>query len=116
MGRYYILCEGKVVEEPDHSKWSQWYEKSYNKVRCVASTKVQFGTVETTFLAMNMTLAQEGPPLLFETRVKGGWLDDEWKRYPTLDEAKAGHEAFVARIRAAEQEHKGPPPGWPAAW
>ena len=113
MGRYYILREGGVVEEPDHAKWAEWYENSYEKIRCIASTKVEYGTVSTVFLAMNMTLSKTEPPLLFETRVKGGWLDDEWERYSTLDEAKAGHEAWVARVRAAE-ENKPPPPGWPA--
>lgn len=113
MGRYYILRGDQVVEEPDHAKWTEWYESSYEKVRCIARTELQYGTVETVFLAINMTLSKDNPPLLFETRVKGGWLADEWQRYCTLQEAKAGHEALVARVRAAEEEHKLPPPGWP---
>ena len=113
MGRYYILCEDRVVEVPDHAEWADWYEKSYEKVRCIASTEVKYGTVSTVFLAMNMTLSKTDPPLLFETRVKGGYLDDEWERYATLHEARAGHEAWVARVHAAE-ENKPPPPGWPA--
>ena len=113
MGRYYTLRDGEVAEEADHAKWTEWYESSYEEVRCVASTKVKYGTVVTTFLAMNMTLSQTDPPLLFETRVKGGWLDDQWDRYSTLEEAKAGHQAWVDRVRTAE-ENEPPPPGWPA--
>ena len=113
MGRYYSLHEGEVIEEPDHAKWAEWHKNSYEKVRCVACTKVEYGTVSTVFLAMNMTLSKTEPPLLFETRVQGGWLDDQWERYSTLDEAKAGHETWVARVRAAE-ENEPPPPGWPA--
>jgi hypothetical protein len=113
MGRYYMLLDGEIAEEPDHTKWSQWYDCSYEKVRRVASTKVEYGTVETTFLAMNMTLSKTDPPLLFETKVKGGYLDNEGERYSTLEEAKAGHEAWVARVRAAEEDQP-PPPGWPA--
>lgn len=111
MGRYYILRGNEVVEEPDHAKWSEWYQGSYEQLRCIASTKIEYGTVATTFLAVNMTLSKNEPPLLFETRVKGGWLDNEWERYPTLDAAKAGHEAWVARVREAERDRP-PPPGF----
>jgi hypothetical protein len=113
MGRYYILRAGALVEEPDHDKWSEWYESSYESVRSIASTKVRYGTVSTVFLGMNMALSKDGPPLLFETRVKGGWLDDEWERFSSLEEAKAGHEAWVARVQAAEEDEP-PPPGWPS--
>ena len=113
MGRYYILSDEGVVEEPDYAKWSEWYEKSYAKVRCIARTKVEYGTISTVFLAMSMTLSKTTPVALFETTVEGGWLSDERQRYATLDEAKAGHEAWVTRVRAAE-ENQPPPPGWPA--
>ncbi len=111
MGRYYILRDDQVIEEPDHAKWLEWHETSYEKVRAVAQTGTKFGRVETAFLGMNLTLAQDAPPLLFETRVKGGWLDDEWERFPTLAKAQAGHEAWVARIHELEAEHELPPPG-----
>lgn len=113
MGRDDILRDGEVIEQPDHTKWSQWREKSYEKVRCVASTKMKYGTVSTVFLGMNMTLSKADPPLLFETKVGGGWLADESQRYSTLDDAKAGHEGWVARVHAAEEENKLPPPGCP---
>ncbi|MFH1748492.1 MAG: hypothetical protein ABIG44_15770 [Planctomycetota bacterium] len=111
MGRYYILHDGEVVEEPDHAKWSRWYESSYEPVRCIAATKADYGSISTTFLAMNMDLAKTDPPLLFETRVEGGYLDGQWERYKTLDEANVGHEAWVARVREAERD-KPPPPGF----
>jgi hypothetical protein len=113
MGRYYILRGTEVIEEPDYAKWADWYENTYEKVRRVAATKLQYSTVSTVFLAMHMTLVKDGPPLLFETRVEGGHLDDEWERYATLEEAQAGHEAWVARVQAAEKDRP-PPPGWPA--
>jgi hypothetical protein len=113
MARYYILRDGKVVEEPDHAKWTEWYESSTEADRCIASTNLKYGDVRTVFLAMQMTLSKSDPPLLFETRVRGGWLNDEAQRYATLADAKAGHEAWVARVRAAEVEHGLPPPGCP---
>ena len=111
MGRYYMLRGDEVVEEPDHGKWSEWYESSYESIRCVASTKVEYGTVVTSFLAMNMTLSKADPPLLFETRVTDGWLNDQHERYSTLEQAKTGHEAWVDRVRSAEKD-KPPPPGF----
>lgn len=113
MGRYYILKDNAVVEEPDHSEWIKWYENSYEKIRQIAHTELKFGVVSTVFLALNMTLSKSDPPMVFETRVKGGWLDDEWERFSTLQAAKAGHEAVVARVREAEEEHELPPPGCP---
>lgn len=111
VGRYYILRGDEIIEEPDYAKWIGWHQASYEKIRCVARTEVEFGTVVTAFLGMNMTLSKTDPPLLFETRVTGGWLDDEWERFSTLAEAKAGHETWVARVREMESENELPPPG-----
>ena len=112
MGRYYILQNGRVIEEPDHAKWAEWYN-GFAAGRCIAHTELAHGTVSTVFLALNMALSKTDPPMLFETRVKDGWLANEWQRYSTVEEAKAGHEAWVARIQEAENECKYPPPGHP---
>ena len=44
----------------------------------------------------------EGPPVLFETMVFGGELDQEQVRYHTWEEAAAGHAAMVERVKAAQ--------------
>jgi hypothetical protein len=111
VGRYYVLKDNQVIEEPDHAKWVAWRETSFAQVHTVAQTGTKFGTVVTTFLGMNMTLAKNAPPQLFETRVTGGWLNNEWERFATLAEAQAGHEAWVARVHEMEAEHELPPPG-----
>jgi hypothetical protein len=111
VGRYYILRDNQVIEEPDHEKWLQWHQTSFEQVRAVAHTSTRFGRVATVFLGVNMTLAKDAPPLLFETRVIGGWLNDEWERFSTLADAQAGHEAWVARVHEMEAEHDLPPPG-----
>ncbi len=114
MGRYYILRDGEVFEEPEHTEWSRWYESEYASVERVAHTELAHGVVTTRFLALNMTLSRDERAQVFETRIRGGWLDDQWERYPTLEEARAGHETWVARVRAAEEENQLPPPG--ATW
>ncbi len=114
MGRYYILRDREVVEEPDFEKWLQWHETSYEAVRCIASTGVKYGKVVTVFLGMDMSPSGSELPWLFDTRVQGGWLCNEWERASTLDEALAGHEALIARVREAETQHDTPPPDCPS--
>jgi hypothetical protein len=114
MARYFILRGEMVVEEPDYSVWAEWYEALYEKVRCIASDQLHHCTVSTDFLAMSMGLNTGAPPLIFETRVRGGWLDDESERYATLNEARLGHQRWLERIRAADEENGLPPPG--AGW
>ncbi len=109
MDRYYVLCGDRVRPEPDFRKWVAWHAECYEKQRCVVRTPVKFGTVVTVFLGVNMALAESDPPVLFETRVEGGWLNDQWERHATLDEARAQHEAWVARVRALEQQNELPP-------
>jgi hypothetical protein len=113
MGRYYILRNQQVVEEPDYAKWAAWRQNTFDQVRRVASTNTKHGTISTDFLGMSMTLSKTDPPLVFETKVEGGWLDGKSERYATLADAKAGHEAWVGRVHAAEEENPLPPPGCP---
>ncbi len=110
MGRYYILRDGEVVEEPDFAKWLQWHQTLYEKMRCVKRTVVKFGEVITVFLGMNMRASEADSHWLFDTRVMKGWLDGEWERCSTLDEALALHQALVGRVRRMEEENEIPPP------
>jgi hypothetical protein len=114
MSRYFILRDGEVIEEPDHRSWSEWYESSFGEVECIDRTQLNQATVSTHFLAVDMTLARDASPMLFETRVSGGWLADQRQRYSTLEEARAGHQFWVARVREVEEENELPPPG--GAW
>ena len=77
MGRYYILRDGEVVEEPDYTKWSAWFENTYKGVELIAESRLGGSTVSTRFLALSMTLDKDSPPMVFETTVNGGWLDNQ---------------------------------------
>jgi hypothetical protein len=111
MGRYFILRDQEVIEAEDYRTWSEWYESSYRAVERVAETTLGPATVTTRFLALDMSLSQRSPAKVFETRVKGGWLNDQWERFSNIEEARAGHEAWVARVRGTEEEEQLPPPG-----
>ena len=111
MSRYFILRDNEVVEEPDHAAWTAWYQSSFEAVREIARTVTGHGTIVTRFLPVSMTLGEDAQPLLFETRVAGGWLDGQGERFPTLESATAGHQSWVARVRTFEEENELPPPG-----
>jgi hypothetical protein len=114
MGRYFILRGDEVIEEPDYEKWSAWFERDYKEVELVAESRLGGTTVSTRFLALSMTLAQDSPPMIFETKVKGGWLDNQSERFSTLEEATTGHESWVRKVKEIERENELPPPG--AGW
>lgn len=114
MGRYYILRDGEVVEEPDLKKWLEWHQASYEEARCIVRTEVKFGVVKTVFLGMNMRELETDPPWLFDTRVYRGWLTGKWERSSTLEKAAASHETMVARVREMESNNELPPPD--AVW
>lgn len=55
--------------------------------------------VSTVFLGLDHRFG-EGPPLVFETMVFGGPLDQDVDRYTTWEEAEAGHAVLVDRCRS----------------
>jgi hypothetical protein len=114
MGRYYILRDGEVIEEPDYTKWSAWFDSAFKDVELIAESRLGGSTVSTRFLALSMTLAKDSPPMVFETMVNGGWLDNERERFSSLLEATAGHESWVQRVKDSDEENGLPPPG--AEW
>ena len=104
MGRHFILRDGEVVEEPDAAAWARWYEEHYESVRLIARTEVADAVVTTEFLPIGMDVSRGAPPLLFETRVRGGWLDQASELHASVDEAHAGHRRWVEKIRAAGKD------------
>jgi hypothetical protein len=98
----YILRDGEPVAEPNVLKWAEWFEKTD---RSVGKTTVGDVQISTVFLGVDHQW-DDGPPLLFETMVFGGDLDEEQKRYATLDEAKAGHQRMVEQVLRLMTEPK----------
>ena len=104
--KYYIL-DGKAVRpEPDLLKWAEWFETANRIVRkdratvSVAGKAVGFVDVSTVFLGFDHRIG-EGPPLLFETMIFGGPLDQEQDRCSTWEAAEKMHEKMVERVRSA---------------
>jgi hypothetical protein len=76
------------------------FERAHHDYR-IAKDAIGDVEVSTVFLGIDRSFGS-GPPLLFETMVFGGELDDEQERYSTEAEALAGHAAMVRRVRATQ--------------
>lgn len=99
MSEHYILEGHQPVPCDDPSAWAAWFALADRAVK-----QTNLGDVidiSTVFLGLDHQWG-DGPPLLFETMVfrypSAESLDMD--RYPTWDDAVAGHEAIVARWRA----------------
>ena len=99
MADRYILDGHTPVKCDDVRTWAEWYGANTSQ-RVVANTKTPNGEVSTVFLATDHAWGQR-PPVLFETMVFGGSLDDECERYCTWEEAEAGHERMVQLVTHA---------------
>jgi hypothetical protein len=64
--------------------------------------EIRVGTV---FLGMDHSSGSDGPPLLFETIIVGGALDQFRMRCATYEEAEITHR-IVLSMAKREQEHK----------
>ncbi|HEV7928649.1 MAG TPA: hypothetical protein VGP12_00795 [Nitrosospira sp.] len=60
--------------------------------------------VSTVFLGMDNNSNDDGPPLLFETMIVGGLLDQFRMRCTTYEEAEVMHQIVLAMVRR-EQEN-----------
>lgn len=99
-GDWYVLNENnEPVPCDDWLTAVQWWENPNN--RKVAWTQINSEVeVSTIFLPFDHSFIPRGRPQWFETMVFGGRLNHEQRRYSTWDEAKRGHDAIVAELRA----------------
>lgn len=107
----YILDGHAVVKEPDLIKWGAWFEKgnrTVKKTRLEVSMtngltkkdkKLGFVEISTVFLGIDHAF-DGGEPLLFETMVFGGEMDQEMDRCGTWEAAEKMHEAMCYKVKA----------------
>lgn len=105
----YVLGEdGKTsFHEPDLVKWAGWIEGVGGiEQRRVGRDTVGRFLISTVFLGLDHNFG-EGPPVLFETMIfeletEGPLADLFMARYCDWDEAKAGHDRVVEKVREME--------------
>lgn len=95
MGEHYRL-DGKSPVPCSLMEWAEWMKNT--KERCVAVTEIGPSRVSTVFLGLDHSFGG-ATPILFETMVFGGPLDQEEERYSTWEEAENGHAAMVERVK-----------------
>lgn len=99
--RYYKLNPDHSTAPTSMQEWARKFESS--KDRRVARTELGtvpgLVTVSTIFLGLDHGWDEGGPPILFETMIIGGPLDESQERYSTWDEAVAGHGRWVDKAR-----------------
>ena len=104
MGSKYILDGKTPVAENDAMKWAVWFENANRIVRKDTATVKLAGRaigevrVSTVFLGLDHSLGV-GPPMLFETMVFGGALDQEQDRCSTWEAAEEMHELMCERVK-----------------
>lgn len=92
---HYIL-EGKVIKEATLMEWAQWMETP--GVRRVDKTTYGDVEVSTVFLGLDHRFVDEGEPILFETMIFGGELDEETDRCCTYAEAETMHKQMCEKV------------------
>jgi hypothetical protein len=100
IGKY--ILDGKLaVPCDDLLQWAEWFETAD---RHVANDLIGDTRVSTVFLGLDHQHGY-GEPLLFETMVFGGPLDQECRRYSFWADAERGHSAIVAEVRALSSNY-----------
>jgi hypothetical protein len=92
----YILDENHhPVPTNDHLVWGRFFQNLAN--RTVAKTEIGSIEISTVFIGIDHSFSSP-VPILFETMIFGGDLDNHTRRYATWEEAEAGHEEAIAKV------------------
>lgn len=101
---YYILNENREAVCVTYSEWTEWMRRNKYEAKLAPGTPCRVGWtgtdalhVSTVFLGHNYAYG-DGPPILFETMVFGGEMDQEQERYSTWAEAEAGHRRWCELV------------------
>jgi hypothetical protein len=104
--RYILNAAGEPEVCPDRLTWFRWFEaSSKDRTRIVAHDRDEGPDhneilVSTVFLGRDHRFTGPGPPILWETMILGGPLDQETDRYTSRAAALRGHQRMCARLRA----------------
>lgn len=102
---YWILdAERRPVPAADVLEWGHFFESGE---RIVKQTELGDVRVSTVFLGVDHRWFGGGPPLLFETMIFGGPLDQWQWRYASWDDAETGHRVAVRRATEAARAQPG---------
>ena len=98
---YYILVD-RVAVAVDLMTWANWLATAD---RQIGDDQIGPVRVSTVFLGINHNF-RGGDPILFETMIFGGPLNDEQWRYATYAEAERGHQEAITQAKIAAAKIK----------
>ena len=103
MNDKYILVNGIPKLEPDLMKWAQWFETADRRV---ALTEIGESRVSTVFLGIDHSFSfQKHSPVLWETMVFGGKMDQEMDRCSgSLEQAQEMHNRMVKMVKHVKEK------------
>lgn len=99
-GPYYVLIDCK----PTKCSWSAWLFSTTEQSRYLSRWQTGGVIVSTIFTGVDYSLGTMIPPLLWETRINGGPMNDKWQRYATAEAARNGHRKWVRKAKQALQK------------
>ena len=105
MSNKYILVDKKPVPCDDLHEWAKWLEKNDRTVAKTTGTIKNNGvnmgeiTISTVFLGLDHNFDEDGEPVLFETFVFGGPLDEEMDRCSTWEGAEKMHQLMIEKVK-----------------
>lgn len=99
---YYILDENDNPVQVNSAAAIAWELEKPSR-RSIARDIVGESEVSTVLLSVDHSYGYPGPPLVFETLVFDGPLNDVGARYSTKAEAMKGHADIVRRVREAQE-------------
>jgi len=100
---YYILVDRTPIAV-DVMTWAEQFRKIDN--RRIAEDNFDGVQVSTVFLGLNHQMRAHGEPILFETMIFGGPLNNSRWRYSTYAEAERGHQQALSEAKKAALQIK----------
>ena len=96
--KYTLNDDGNPVPCYDLLGWAEWFEQSGAARRIAYDDLGDSVSVSTVFLGLDHSSGRS-VPILWESMVFGGPLDQEQHRYTSRANAVTGHERLVERVR-----------------
>jgi hypothetical protein len=90
--------DGKTPVETDLMTWAKWMESRQNMH--LGDDTIEGVRISTVFLGLYHSFGGN-VPVLWETMVFGGDLDQEQERYSSWQEAERGHKEMVEKVTAS---------------
>ncbi len=90
---------GEYFSRSGHSIGMEEYARKHADRGYTVIAKTQIDEMEISTVWLGLDHAYRPPPLIFETMVFGGPLDQEQVRYSTMVHAQAGHLEMVERVK-----------------